>query len=255
MSHSEFGGKIAVVAGGGQGIGLGIAGAFAQAGAHVVVADAGSHLSTKAVEALMAQGHSVTLESLDVRDPKQCAAIADRASQRFGRIDIWVNDANVGYHGQAEALPSEQWNDCVAVILSGTFYCAQAAGRHMLERGQGVIINVSSVHGFRATDGLVAFCAAKAGVVMLTKSLGTEWARRGVRVVGIAPGIGLAGAFVPEADTLEMTDVCRRRTPMRRLGETEEVAQAALYLASSEASYVVAETLCVDGGWLAYTSF
>jgi NAD(P)-dependent dehydrogenase (short-subunit alcohol dehydrogenase family) len=255
MNRSEFGGKVVVVAGGGCGIGPGVARAFAQAGARVVVADTDSQLNIDAVGVLIAQGLSVTFESLDVRDSRQCTAVADKAIQRFGQIDVWVNNASVAYHNRAETLPKEQWDDCIAVILSGTFYCAQAAGRCMLERGTGVIINISSVLGLRGTHGLVSFCAARAGVIMLTQSLGIEWARRGVRVVGIAPGVGLTGEFSSKVDTPEMIDFYRRRTPMRRLGKTQEVAQAALYLASSEASYVVAETLCVDGGWLAYTSY
>ncbi len=125
----------------------------------------------------------------------------------------------------------------------------------MLERGQGVIINVSSVHGFRATDSLAAFCAANAGVIMLTRSLGTEWARRGVRVVGVAPGTLLTGEIDADSGGADMISVFRQRTPMKRLGQPDEVVQAILYLASADASYILGETLSVDGGWLAYTSF
>jgi NAD(P)-dependent dehydrogenase (short-subunit alcohol dehydrogenase family) len=141
-------------------------------------------------------------------------------------------------------------------MLSGAFYCAQAASRQMLEQGHGVILNVASVNGFQPIEGRVAYSVAKAGLMMLIKALGIEWAGRGVRVVGIAPAVVLTELVQKGIDEGTATvSAYERRTPLGRLGTIEEVAEAAYYLASPEPSYVVGETLRVDGGWVAYQLF
>jgi NAD(P)-dependent dehydrogenase (short-subunit alcohol dehydrogenase family) len=141
-------------------------------------------------------------------------------------------------------------------MLSGAFYCSQAAGRRMLDRGAGVIVNIASVNGYFPIEGRVAYSVAKAGLVMLTQALGIEWASRGVRVVGVAPGVVMtelvARAVATGAASVETYE---RRTPMRRLGDVEEVAEAVAFLTSDEATYITGETLRVDGGWSAYQLF
>jgi NAD(P)-dependent dehydrogenase (short-subunit alcohol dehydrogenase family) len=169
---------------------------------------------------------------------------------------VWVNNLSVARKGAAEALTHEAWQESVDTILSGTFYCSQAVGRHMLAQGRGVIANVTSVDGYQAIEGSASSCAAHAGLVMLTQVLGIEWASRGVRVVGIAPG-ALATDFRQDGAN-EGSDVVRayeRRTPLKRMATVEEVAEAILYLTGEEASYVTAETMRVDGGWTAYQLF
>ena len=149
-----------------------------------------------------------------------------------------------------------QFDDAVSVILSGAFYCSQAAGRRMLAQGGGVIINVASTSGYQHTDGEVASSAAMAGLIMLTQALGIEWAERGVRVAGIAPGaLKTETAQRDINESKASLERYIRRTPMRRLGSVEEIAEAVFWLASEEASYVVAETLRIDGGWTAYQLF
>ena len=172
------------------------------------------------------------------------------------RIDVWVNDLSVARRAAAEALTREAWQESVDATLSGTFYCSQAVGRHMLVQGRGVIVNVTAVDGYQAIEGNAPSCAAHAGLVMLTQALGIEWASRGVRVVGIAPG-ALTTDFSQNSAN-EGSDVVRaheRRTPLRRIGTVEEVVEAILYLTGEEASYVTAETMRVDGGWTAYQLF
>jgi NAD(P)-dependent dehydrogenase (short-subunit alcohol dehydrogenase family) len=248
--------KTVVVAGNGRGLGPGIARRFARAGAHVVIADTDARAGQDAARALQGEGLSATYERLDPRDQSRVTALVGRVVGDHERIDVWVNNLSVARKGAAEALTGAAWQESVDTTLSATFYCSQAAGRHMLAQGRGVIVNVTSVDGYQAIEGSAASCAAHAGLVMLTQALGIEWASRGVRVVGIAPG-ALTTDF-PQDSPNEGSDLVRayeRRTPLRRIGTVEEVAEAILYLTGEEASYVTAETMRVDGGWTAYQLF
>jgi NAD(P)-dependent dehydrogenase (short-subunit alcohol dehydrogenase family) len=248
--------KTVVVAGNGRGLGPGVARRFGQAGAHVVIAHSDARAGEAAARTLQGEGLSVSYEKLDLRDQVQVTALVGRVVGDHQGIDGWVNNLSVARKGVAEALTREAWQENVDTTLSGTFYCCQAAGRHMLAQGRGVIVNVTSVDGYQAIEGSAASCAAHAGLVMLTQALGIEWASRGVRVVGIAPG-ALTTDFSQDSPN-EGSDVVRayeRRTPLRRIGTVDDVAEAILYLAGEEASYVTAETMRVDGGWTAYQLF
>ena len=248
--------KTVVVAGNGRGLGPGIARRFGQAGAHVVIADTDAQTGEEAARVLQGEDLSVSYEKLDLRDQAQVTTLVEKVVGDGERIDVWVNNLSVTRKGAAEALTHEAWQESVDTILSGTFYCSQAVGRHMLAQGRGVIVNVTSVDGYQAIEGSASSCVAHAGLVMLTKALGIEWASRGVRVVGIAPG-ALATDFRQDGAN-EGSDVVRayeRRTPLKRMATVDEVAEAILYLTSEEASYVTAETMRVDGGWTAYQLF
>ena len=256
MSELEFAGQTVVITGGGRGLGLEIGRRFGRSGAYVVLAEIDAELGRQAQEHLRGEGLEAEFAALDVRDPAQSAALVQKLVQERGQIDVWVNNAGVAHKGPAEELPKEQWDESLAVMLSGAFYCAQAVGRPMLERGRGVIVNMASVNGYVALEGRVAYGTAKAGLIMLTQALGIEWASRGVRVVGIAPAVVMTEMVEKGlAEGTASVDAYERRTPMRRLGTPDEVAEAVLYLASDEASYIVGETLRVDGGWLAYQLF
>lgn len=248
--------RVVVITGAGQGLGLAFARRFAQAGAHVVIAEANPATGHAAAEALRAEGFSAQFEPLDVRQPQQSAALVDTLAGRHGRIDVWINNAGISRLGPAETLPLADWDDSIAVMLSGAFYCAQAVGRHMLARGAGVIVNIASVTGMAHHHHRAAYSVAKAGVIALTEALGVEWAGRGVRVVGVAPAVVLTEMVrATVAEGQGTLDVFERRTPMRRLGAPEEIAEAVFFLASDEASYITAETMRVDGGWIAYQLF
>ena len=134
--------------------------------------------------------------------------------------------------------------------LSETYYCSQAIAEHMQQRGGGVIVNLTSTSGYHPSNGQVADSVVSAGIIAMTQALGVEWASRSVRVVGVAVGCVAETVTSPEAGSAD-----RRRTPMRRLGSAADVAEAAFFLASDEASYIMAETLKVDGGWSAYQMF
>ena len=249
-------GMTVVVTGGGRGIGLGIARRFGQAGFLTVIAESDMVAGNQAVSVLQSEGWAAQLEPLDVRIPFQSANLVDRLVRQHGHIDVWVNNAGISKLAPAETMPLSFWDDSLAVMLAGTFYCSQAAGKHMLTRKKGVIVNIASVTGMMHHQDRVAYSTAKAGIIALTEALGVEWAARGVRVVGVAPGVVLtdmAKATINEGRA--SMDAFQRRTPMQRLGEVTEVAEAVFYLASDEASYITAETMRVDGGWVAYQLF
>lgn len=249
MADPDFSGKVVVVTAAAHGVGQRLARAFSQAGAHVVLADADGRAAREVAAELADQGYSASGEGMDVREPLQSEAVVDRLVREHGKLDVWVNNAHAGSWTPAENVSREQWNESVGVVLSGTFFCCQAAGRWMLAHGGGTILNVSSVDGYQPVEGSSVSSMTQAGVIMLTQALGIEWAKRGVRVVGIALGAieGDQGHAPREA--------YERRTPMRRLATPDEIAEAALFLASDQASYVVGETMRVDGGWVAYQLF
>lgn len=253
---SSFEQRIVVITGAGRGLGLGMARRFGQAGAQVILAELDALLGQQAAAELQSAGISAHFAPLDVRDPAQSRALVAAVVNAHGRLDVWVNNAGVSTIAPAETLASATWADLLAVNLSGAFYCAQAAGQQMLAQGKGVIINLASVTGLLHIEGRAAYSVSKAGVVALTEALGIEWANRGVRVVGIAPGV----VATPMAQAVFDAGVAsqatyERRTPMHRLGSVDEIAEAALFLASDEAAYITAETLRVDGGWTAYQLF
>ncbi len=256
MPEEALAGTTAVITGGGRGLGFGMARRFAQAKAHVVLAEIDREAGMNSSSALRAEGLAASFEPLDVRDPQQSLALVEKLVRERGSIDVWVNNAGVEFNGPAEALSRGDWDETLSVMVSGTFFCSQAVARHMLARQKGVIINVASVNAFKAIEGRVAYSTAKAAIVMLTQALGIEWAKRGVRVVGIAPGVvrtELVDRVVAQGWASEQ--VYKRRTPMHRLGKVDEIAEAALFLASDQATYITAETLRVDGGWVAYQLF
>ena len=256
MTDADFAGKTVVITGAGRGLGADMARRFGEAGAAVVIAEIDAEAGARTAARLRTRDMDASFHPLDVSQPSQCDEVVDAVVADRGRLDVWVNNADVVHMGAAEALPIVQWDESIAVMLSGAFYCCRAAGRVMLERGGGVIVNVASVNGYWAIEGRVAYSSAKAGLIMLTQALGIEWAARGVRVVGIAPSVVLTESVQQgSAAGTASVEAYERRTPMRRLGEKEEISEAVLYLASDEASYVVAETLRVDGGWGAYSFF
>ena len=228
-------GRIALVTGAGSGIGREIAEVFAREGATVFGLD-------RAGEGLL---HA------DVRNPVEVEAAVEQA----GKLDVLVNCAGVREIGDVYSLPADEWENVIAVNLSGTFYCCQAAARRMRETGGGAIVNMSSVGGLIGLSHRPAYTASKHGVVGLTKSLARDLAPDGIRVNAICPGLIRTALteqyFEDESFERNLTTI----VPQGRHGEASEVASAALFLASDLASYVNGVALTVDGGWLAEKSF
>lgn len=248
----DFTGQVAVVTGGARGLGLEFALALARRGAIAILADRDQTAGRRAVDAIRAEGHAADFVMLDVRDPGQSAAAAAFAVSIGGRLDLWINNAGLARHGPSETLSAADWSDSLDIMLSGTFNGAQAAARVMLPAGTGTIINIASVNGLLGQSGRAAYASAKAGVVRLTSVLGAEWARRGVRVNAIAPAVFLTDLVKSSlADGSASMETYVNRSPMRRLGELPELVAAFLFLASPYSSYIVGQTLKVDGGWTA----
>jgi glucose 1-dehydrogenase len=234
---------------------------FAEQGANVVVGDVRAEPregGPQTVEVIRGRGGSGLFLEADASSWEDIDRLVVTAAAITGRLDVMVNNAILaGPHskGLLETEP-EDWDAIMAVGLRGVFLCCKRAVQQMLTQepvagARGRIINLSSQHGMVGTPGHVAYCAAKGGVVNVTRQLAVDFARRGIMVNAIAPGKILT-APLDEPDTDEVLEYSRSRTPFSRLGRPEDVAAAAVFLASDECSYVSGTNLLVDGGWMAY---
>ncbi len=240
---------MAVISGSTRGNGRAIAERYANEGARVVV---NSRSAEAAAEAAAEIGRDAVGIAGDVATEAGCRALVEGALAACGRVDVLVNNAGTSVVHKAEEFPLEDWRRILDLNLTGAFICAQLAGREMLRQRSGSVINIGSVAAFTSTPGRVAYCASKAGMMMMTKVLAAEWAPT-VRVNAVLPGFVETDlvAGLERAGSIDLGAI-RRRTPFGRLGRTEEVAAAAVFLASDEASYVTGDLLAVDGGWLSY---
>jgi NAD(P)-dependent dehydrogenase (short-subunit alcohol dehydrogenase family) len=240
--------RVAVVTGGARGIGEAIGTRFAAEGATVAVLDLDGAAAAETASRLAGTGHECDVSSRAAVE----AAVAEVLAAH-GRVDVLVNNAGIALAGPSETFTDDDWHASIGVMQTGVFLCSQVVGRHMLERGRGTIVNISSINAWAAFPMRLAYCAAKAAVVAMTEVLAIEWAERGIRVNAVAPGVTRT-ALVQKGIDDGVIDVAayRARTPMHRFGEPDEIARAVLYLACDEdSSFVTGTTLCADGGWSA----
>jgi NAD(P)-dependent dehydrogenase (short-subunit alcohol dehydrogenase family) len=244
-------GKTAVVIGGTSGIGRAIARGLAEAGADVIP-------SSRRIEAVAATAQEI--RELGQRSLEAASDVGDRASldhllekciEVFGKVDILVNSAGKTRRTPTVDVSDDEWNDIMNTNVTGTLRACQVFGRHMVEQKYGRIINIASLSTFVALYEVAAYCASKAAVAMLTKSLAIEWAPHGVNVNAIAPGVFRTALNQKLLDETERGREFLMRTPMKRFGNVTELAGAAVFLASEAASFVTGEVLVVDGGFLA----
>jgi 3-oxoacyl-[acyl-carrier protein] reductase len=246
-------GRVAVVTGAGRGLGAAIATELGARGTTVALVDRDEPAAEEAAERLRAAGGAASARATDVSDADQVAALFDRVAAEHGRIDVLVNNAGVGAVAPSEELSPEVWSRTIAINLTGTFLCSQAAARHMLPAGGGVIVNIGSVFAATGMPMRAAYAASKHGVVGLTKVLATEWAPRGIRVVAVDPAY--VRTALDDADQRAggyTTEDIERRTPMGRYAEPAEIARVVAFLASDNASFITGSEIAVDGGWVAY---
>lgn len=244
-------GKVAVVIGGTSGIGRAIAHGLAEAGADVVATSRRVDQVEAAAKEIEERGRRTLRLTSDVSDRPSLEQLLRRSASAFGKVDILVNSAGRTKRTPTLDVPESEWNDIMETNLTGVLRACQVFGRHMIERGYGRIVNIASLSSFIALHEVAAYAASKAAVASLTKSLAIEWARHGVCVNGIAPGVFRTPLNQKLLDETPRGQEFLMRTPMGRFGKVTELAGAAVFLASDAASFVTGEILVVDGGFLA----
>jgi NAD(P)-dependent dehydrogenase (short-subunit alcohol dehydrogenase family) len=242
-------GRVAIITGGSRGLGLEMAEGLAEAGAALMLCARRDEWLTPAVTDLRARGFTVEGAICDVSKPDQVQAVVDKTLAAFGRVDILVNNAGVTWAAAPEDMPIDKWQKVIDINLTGAFLFAQAAGREMLKRNYGRIINVSSIAGIHGNvhgPHYAPYAASKAGLMGLTRELAVSWARQGIRVNAIAPGFfhsRLADAAI------EMTEPdIKARSPIPRVGEAGELKGLVVFLAADASNYITGQIIVVDGG-------
>lgn len=238
--------KVAIVTGAGRGIGAETAKRFAQEGAKVVVSDINENDVNSVVEEIKAAGGEAVAMMVNVVDREQVDKMIADTVEKFGKLDIIVNNAGITADAKLTKMTEEQWDKVIAVNLKGVFNCGQAAAKVMAEQGSGVILNASSVVGVYGNFGQTNYAATKWGVIGMTKSWAKELGRKGVRVNAVAPGF----IVTPMTEKMpeKVLDMMKKKSPLGMLGYPDDIANAYLYLASDEARFVTGTVLSVDGG-------
>ena len=259
-------GQVALVTGGGTGIGLGISQLLAELGAHVVMASRKPANLEAARADIASRGGKVTAVQLDVRDPEQVKAAVDGVAQQLGRIDVLVNNAAGNFYAPSATLSPNAWKSVVEIDLYGTFYCSQAVYPIMAAQGGGRIVSTSMTLHYRGWPMMAHATAAKAGVDALTRTLAVEWAPQRIRVNAIAPGPiptdGVRKAFTPPADSgvpdvfaaadARMAEYAKKGIPLGRWGSPRDIANMVAFLASPAGDWITGSIFVIDGGeWLA----
>jgi gluconate 5-dehydrogenase len=248
----DFSGKTVLITGASYGLGEGFAHAFAAAGAELILTSRSADLLEQVAAECRDRGSpKVTVVAGDVSVESDVAAVVEAGIDAHGTIDVLINNAGVSdMRGVApERFDMQTWNWIISVDLNGAFMYMRDVGRHMLGRGSGAIVNICSIMGHGANElNIIAYTAAKGALRNLTLQLGCEWADRGVRVNSVSPGFIVTEMVRPALEGMGMDKWIASRTPMRRIGELDEIVGPVLFLASDAASYITGHDLCVDGG-------
>ena len=240
-------GKVAVISGGTRGIGNAIAWKFAEQGANLaIIATRDSERNKKAVKELSETGRDVRLYTCDVKDPEQVVSVAEEILADFGTVDVLVNNAGITRDNLLPSLSVMDIDDVIDVNLKGTIYLTRAFVRSFVKQRHGNIVNISSVVGLMGNKGQANYAASKAGIIGFTKTIAKEYGRRNVRCNAIAPGY--IATEMTAALNEEQTNEIAKRLPLGRLGQPDDVADLALFLAGDSSRYITGEVIKVDGG-------
>jgi NAD(P)-dependent dehydrogenase (short-subunit alcohol dehydrogenase family) len=251
MPLPRLAGKVAIVTGAAQGIGAATARLFAEHGAKVVINVLEDNAQARETLAAIGADHAMIVQT-DVTRPAAIARMVAATVERFGPPDVLINNAGINVFNDPLALSDDEWARCFEVDLKGAWNCSKAVLPHMLALGRGSIVNIASVHGHKIIPGCFPYPVAKHGLIGLTRALGIQYAAQGIRVNSISPGLiltaiaeaGFAAAADPAAERKRQADIL----PTKRIGEPEEVAYTALFLASDEARFINAADILIDGG-------
>jgi 2-deoxy-D-gluconate 3-dehydrogenase len=252
MNPFDLSGRVAIVTGGNGGIGLGMAEGLAAAGASVVVAARNRDKSEMAVARLTALGAASAFVPLDVADPQSCREMVRRTVERFGRLDILVNNAGMSIRKPPQDYAVAEWQAVIDTNLTGAFVCCQAAYQPMKVRGGGKIINIGSMMSIFGGAYAAPYSTSKGGIVQLTKSLGTAWAKDNIQVNAVLPGwIDTELTRDARAQVTGLNERVLNRTPAGRWGVPEDLAGIAVFLAAPASDFVTGAAIPVDGGYAA----
>jgi NAD(P)-dependent dehydrogenase (short-subunit alcohol dehydrogenase family) len=239
---AQLSNKVALITGGGRGLGRAIALAYAHAGADVAVASRTRGQIDEVAAAIRGIGRRALAVQVDVSDPQSVAKMVQATQQEFGRIDILVNSAGIGGVERLAVMSDQTWDEVIKINLYGTFYSCREVVRVMIQQKEGSIINIASVAGVKGVPGFSAYAASKSGVIALTQVLALEVARDHVRVNAIAPGYFRTDMNAAALDDPEIGPKIVKRIPLRRVGRPEEIGPLAILLASDDASFITGET-------------
>jgi len=242
-------GKVAIVTGGGSGIGRATALSFAGEGANLVIADKDLSSAEKVSDEVKSLGRQALAMQIDVANRVQVNQMVEKTLETFGKIDVLVNSAGINRQSLAEEFSEEVWDSVLGTNLKGTFLCCQAVGKQMIRQKQGKIINIASTAGHRGGFGQVAYGASKAGIIQLTRVLAIEWLKHNVRVNSVSPGTTMSPMFEGLMKTNHHLVRGREQMiPLGRMNQPEEVASVILFLASPESDNIIGQDILVDGG-------
>lgn len=251
MNPFDLSGKIALVTGSAQGLGNIIARGYLEAGATVVLSDVNPATLEKAAESFKAEGYNTPVYAFDISNEEQVTEAVEKIEKEVGPISILVNNAGIHKRDLLINMPVENWRKVIDVNLSGAFIVGRAVARHMIERKYGKIINIASINAMMVRPNIGNYCAAKGGIVTLTKSMATEWGEYNITVNAIGPGYFLTDLTRPLSEDPQFDSWVKSEVPLKRWGDPKDLCGAAIMLAAPASDYISGQTIYVDGGWQA----